>query len=604
MPKKQYKRPPLRSSTGDEVFERRAPVTPSTWDAETRTVEAIISTGAPVKRGDARGPYIERLDLAGVDPANLIGLPVLDNHRSTGSEHVVGVIREARREFAGLVATIQLSAADDAANVRTKVAEGVLRGVSIGYGVTSVRETTENGQRVRTISPLIREVSFVAQPADPAATVRGNPMHNTVPNTENEHNQPTQAETRAHIRELVRAAGEPVETADTYIDAELSEEQVRADLFDKLVKRSKRTPHIRVHSPAAENPEVRRAAQEEALFIRAVGGTPSDAAKPYLGHSLRDFARESLEAVGHSTRGLNTDELFRAALHTTSDFPQLLTGVGRRSLLASYQAAQSPLKQLARQGSRTDFRSGSTLRLGEIGSLQKLSEAGEIKSVTRGEAAESYAIDTFGALFSLSRKALINDDLGAFSDWAQAAGQAAAQTEAALLWSLLSQSSGAGPAMGEDGKRLFHADHGNLLTAAALSETSLSAARLALRTRKGLDGKTVIAVTPKYLLVGPEIETTAEKLLTSINATTTGDVNPFAGKLTLLVEPRISGKAWYVFADPASVPVLEYSYLSSAPGPQISEREGWEVLSREYRVYLDFGAGAVDWRGAVRNPGA
>jgi len=601
MPKKQYKHPPLRSSTSDEVFKRRAPVSPSTWDEATRTIEAIISTGAPVKRSDSRGPYIERLDLAGVDPAKLVGLPVLDNHRSTSSEHVVGVIRDARREAAGLVATIQLSAADDAASVRTKVAEGVLRGVSIGYGAASVRETTENGQRVRTIVPSIREASFVATPADAGATVRGKPMPQ---GNENEDSQSTQVETRAHIRELVRAAGEPVETADAYIDAELSEEEVRADLFDKLLKRSKKTPIIRVHSPAAENPEVRRAAQEEALFVRTAGGTPSDAAKPYLGYSLRDFARETLEAAGHSTRGLNADELFRAALHTTSDFPALLTGVGRRSLLASYQAAQSPLKQLARQGSRTDFRPGSTLRLGELGSLQKLSEAGEIKSVTRGESEESYAIDSFGAMFSISRKALINDDLGAFNDFAQVAGQAAAQTEAALLWSLLSQSSGAGPVMGEDDKRLFHADHGNLLTAAALSETSLSAARLALRTRKGLDGKTVIAVTPKYLLVGPEIETAAEKLLTSITATTTGDVNPFAGKLVLLVEPRISGKAWYVFADPASVPVLEYSYLSSAPGPQISEREGWEVLSREYRVHLDFGAGAIDWRGAVRNPGA
>ncbi|WKW52024.1 prohead protease/major capsid protein fusion protein [Rhodomicrobium lacus] len=604
MPKKQYKHPPLRSSTSDEVFERRAPVTPSTWDAETRTIEAVISTGAPVKRSDSRGPYIERLNLAGVDPAKLVGLPVLDNHRSTGSEHVVGVIREARRESAGLVAVIQLSAADDAASVRTKVAEGVLRGVSIGYGAASVRETTENGQRVRTIVPSIREASFVATPADAGATVRGRTMHNTVPNAEHEDNQPTQAETRAHIRALVRAAGEPVETADAYIDSEMTEEQVRADLFDRLLKRSKKTPIIRVHSPAAGDPALRVRGMEEALHVRVAGGTPSDAAKPYMGLSLRDFARESLEAAGHSTRGLNADELYRAALHTTSDFPALLTGVGRRSLLASYTAAQSPLKQLARQGSRTDFRSGSTLRLGELGSLQKLSEAGEIKSVTRGEAEESYAIDSFGAMFSLSRKALINDDLGAFSNFAQVAGQAAAQKEAELLWGLLSQSSGAGPLMNEDSKRMFHADHGNLLSAAALSETSLSAARLALRTRKGLDGKTVIAVTPKYLLVGPEIETAAEKLLTSINATTTGDVNPFAGTLVLLVEPRISGKAWYVFADPASVPVLEYSYLSSAPGPQISEREGWEVLSREYRVYLDFGAGAIDWRGAVRNPGA
>jgi hypothetical protein len=290
-------------------------------------------------------------------------------------------------------------------------------------------------------------------------------------------------------------------------------------------------------------------------------------------------------------------------MHHTTDFPGLLTGVGRRTLMSSYTAATSPLKAMARQGSRIDFRSGSTLRLGELGALQKVSESGEIKSVTRGEAAESYSLDTYAALFAISRKALVNDDLGAFNDWANAAGQAAATTEAALLWTLLSQSAGAGPLMG-DGKRLFHADHGNLLTGAALSVESLDAARKALRLQKGLDGKTFITVTPKYLVVGPELETLAEQLLATINATTTEDVNPFAGRLTLAVEPRIADDQWFLFADPASVPVLEYSYLSSAPGPQMSSREGWETLSVEYRVYLDFGAGAVDWRGAVRNPGA
>jgi hypothetical protein len=52
------------------------------------------------------------------------------------------------------------------------------------------------------------------------------------------------------------------------------------------------------------------------------------------------------------------------------------------------------------------------------------------------------------------------------------------------------------------------------------------------------------------------------------------------------------------------LPVLEYAYLSSAQGPQIASREGWDVLGMEFRVVLDFGAGAVDWRGAWKNPGA
>jgi len=301
---------------------------------------------------------------------------------------------------------------------------------------------------------------------------------------------------------------------------------------------------------------------------------------------------------------LSHEDLLSRAMHGTSDFPALLTESGNRVLAQAYQAAQSPIKRIAAQRTAADFRPLSTLRLGEAGKLEKVGENGEITSTTMGEAKESYALETFGRMFALSRKAIINDDLGAFGRWAQIMGQAAAETEADLIVTLLIQASGAGPTM-EDGKRLFHADHGNLArTGAALSEAALSSARLAMRTQKGLDGKSPIAIAPRFLLVHPELETTAEKLLATIQANTTEDVNPFGGKLELLVEPRIPTGAWYVFADPAQAAVLEYAYLSSAPGPQMASRDGWEVLGREFRVYLDFGAGATDHRGAYRNPGA
>ncbi|MFN7053038.1 MAG: peptidase U35, partial [Gemmobacter sp.] len=140
----------------------------------------------------------------------------------------------------------------------------------------------------------------------------------------------------------------------------------------------------------------------------------------------------------------------------------------------AYQATQSPLKTLARQRTASDFRALSVLKLGEFSGLQKVSEHGEIKAMTTGEAKEGYALETFGGMFSLTRKALINDDLGAFGRWGEMMGIAAAETEAAQLLALLAANSGAGVTMG-DGKALFHADHGNLAgTGAALSEPGAS----------------------------------------------------------------------------------------------------------------------------------
>jgi hypothetical protein len=292
------------------------------------------------------------------------------------------------------------------------------------------------------------------------------------------------------------------------------------------------------------------------------------------------------------------------AMHGTSDFPELLTGAGNRVLSNAYQRAASPLKQLARQRTAADFRPMAILKTGEFSGLSKVSEAGEIQAMTTGEAKEGYSLETFGGIFALTRKAIVNDDLGAFGRWGEMMGQAAAETEATQLLELLTANSGGGVKL-SDGKNLFHADHGNLAASGgALSETTLSDARLALRTQKGLDGKTPVGVTPKYLLVGPALETSAEKILASIYAATADSANPFSGRLTPIIEPRLIGNGWFIFGDPATAPVLEYAYLSSAEGPQLSSRDGWEVLGREYRVVLDFGAGATDHRGAYRNAGA
>lgn len=581
---------------------RRAVFAPDTFNAEAGTVEAVISTFAPVQR---KG-FMERLDPAGLDTSRLNGAPVLDGHRQGSARDVIGTIAGHRMEDGKLVATIRLSGAADAAPIVERIREGTIKGVSIGYRVTRWAESTDPNSRARVRTAAawsISEVSAVPIPADSGAQFRGENMENEddIQTVEN----PTAAETRAAIRQICRSAGMTAEQADDMIDRELSITEARAEAFEAM---QRRTPaRIRTAAPANDDPAVTMTRRADALFARVSGTAPSDEARPFMGETLRDMARACVEASGVSTRAMDADTLFRAAMHTTSDFPNLLTSTGNRTLMGAYEAAQSPVKTaLARRSTMADFRPGTRLKLSDISTLEKVSESGEIKHTSRGEASESYALDTYATQFAISRKALINDDLGAFRDWGATAGRMAAETETNLILNLLLSN----PVMGEDSKALFHADHGNLSASpAALGDagagvTALSEARQALRGMKALDGKTPINATPKFLLVGPEQETEAEQLLSDLAAATWGDVNPFASKLSLLVEPRITDNQWYVFADPAVMPVLEYSYLSSAQGPQMASREGWDVLGMEFRVVLDFGCGAIDWRGAFKNAGA
>ena len=590
-----------------ELMARRATFGPETFDADTHTVEAIISTFSPVNRRDAHGAYEERLDPAGLDLSRLVGAPVLDGHRQASARDAIGVVQSYRMDGTDLLATIRLSTADDAAPVVARIREGVIRGVSIGYRVTKWKDSIDpqTRQRVKTATAwAISEVSAVPIGADDAATFRSNTMPQDQVMETDQTQEPTKAETRAAIRQIARAANMTADHADDMIDRDLSVTEARAEAFEAMQTRS--TPRIRATITGThEDPATAMERRADALYCRVAGGTPKDESRPYMNEGLRDMARACVEATGQSTRAMDTDQLFRAAMHTTSDFPNLLNGTGNRALMASYQVAQSPIKALARQTTHSDFRIASKLKLSDIGALEKVSESGEIKHTSRGEAVESYALDTYATQFAISRKALINDDLGAFRDWGQTAGRMAAETEANLLVKLLLSN----PIMGETGKALFSGDHGNLAAVptafgSAGDMDALELARKSMRTTKGLDGMTPINLTPKYLVVGPELETAAERLLGTIYAATFMDANPFASKLTLMVEPRITDTSWYVFADPAVMPVLEYAYLSSAQGPQMSSREGWDVLGMEFRVVLDFGAGAVDWRGAYFNEGA
>ena len=110
-------------------------------------------------------------------------------------------------------------------------------------------------------------------------------------------------------------------------------------------------------------------------------------------------------------------------------------------------------------------------------------------------------------------------------------------------------------------------------------------------------------VEPAYVVVPPELETSTEKLLTSIQPVVIDNVNVFS-RLKLIVEPRFKDAfRWYVVADPASVDGLEYAYLAGSPGPQTFTRLGFEIDGVETKVRLDYGGGFVDWRGWYTNAG-
>ncbi len=590
---------------------RAATLAPDTYDAESNTIEVVLSTGADVQRSG----FVERLPINAADLRGVAGKPVLDAHNQGSTRAVLGVIEKAWKVGGEIRALLKLSSRDDVAGLVRDIADGILRNLSIGYRVTRWADSTDSkGNRIRTaVAWSIHEASFVPIGADAGAVTRSHPMKkkqagaDPAPEDDNEGTtEATVSETRAEIRDIIKRAGGTSEQADELIDGDSTVEQARAAAYEIMTARTQQTPRVRIVA-SNDDPATIVKRRSDALYARVTGTKPEDAARAYVNDRVVDHARGLLAVRGVSTTGLSDHDILTRA-HSVSDFPLLLEGTGNRILLEQFEAAQTPLLKLGRTATAPDFRPLNRLRISEMGALQPLTENGEIKRVSRSEIADSYGIESAGAIFSLSFKAQTNDDLSAFADFNRAAAVQAAQYQKAVIVDLIQ-----GNGNMEDGQPLFSVAHGNISDNPSrifgIGEDPLqplSDARYALRTQKGLDGVTPLNLRPAYLVVSAELETEGERALAEINAQVARDVNPFSGAMELLVESAFTNPDWYVFASPNSCPVFEHAWLQGFTGPQLASRENFDTLARDFRVVIHWGAGLLPggWRGAYVNYGS
>lgn len=333
----------------------------------------------------------------------------------------------------------------------------------------------------------------------------------------------------------------------------------------------------------------------------------------FRGLTLLDLARQSLERQGVKTRGLSKLDLVGKALThraggyaSTSDFPVLLEGTINRTLQAAYALAPDTWKQFCAVGSVNDFRANARVRQGTFGRLDRVNEAGEFtnKPIPDGEQ-ETITAATFGNIIAITRQAIINDDLGAFTSLASRLGRAAGLSIEADVYALLALNTELGPDMA-DGDPLFDANHDNLGTDSTISVAGLDADRVVMASQMDPEGNEFLDIKAKVLLVALGLEGTA-RILNQSEFDPADGVTPnrIRGMFPVIVgSPRISGTRRYIFADPMDTPTLEVAFLDGNQTPFLESQEGWRIDGTEWKVRLDYACGAVDWRGAVTNDGA
>jgi HK97 family phage prohead protease len=646
----------------------RATVRPGSVDPEKRTAEVVWTTGARVMRGFWERYYEElSLDPKHVRLERLNnGAPLLNAHDGWDARGVLGVVEAGSAKLAGKegVAIVRFARAEDdpeADKVFRKVLDGILQNVSVGYRVHKMEKVEGGDEQIpvyRCVDWEPYEISVVPMGADDGAGFRSTETRSLNPcvlvTQRSEKTMPpetppaappavtpppaapapdvTEDATRAAADAAVAAERERIagiqglvarhklgdELGQKLVKDGTSLEKARGVILDALAARTdEQPPHANAHISGGADlrRESARAGITNALLHR-VDPTRfklEDAGRPYAHRRLLDLGSDCVEIfAGTKVRGLTPMEAaglslgmqVRAGYSTTSDFPLILADVANKSLRAAYTEAPATYTAIGRRVPLPDFKPVRRTQLGEAPQLKKVNEHGEFTTGSVGEGKEQYGLATYGRIFSVSRQAIVNDDMDAFSRMPALFGRSARDLESDLVWEQITANGNMG-----DGVALFHATHGNLAAAgAAIAVSTIGSGRAAMRAQKGVDKKQFINVTPKYLVVPVILETIADQFVSAnLLANASGSVNPFSGKLQVVAEPRLDANsltAWYLFGDPSQIDIVEYGFLEGQEGPVIESRVGFEVDGLEIKCRHDFAAKVIDHRGIYKNPGA
>lgn len=606
-------------------------------DTDSRTVELSFSSETPYGRWFGDEILCHDEECINLERFNNGLGTVLFNH---DRDAVVGHIEKVWLEDNRGKAIVRFDTDEQSETIFQKVQSGTLQGVSVGYAIyryevlededTKSTNGRFNGPAyvVTDWEPL--EISIVSVPADPTVGVgrSAEEIHTSIDTQEEtksmdekaivttEEVKSTPVETGLTQEDLQKAMEQErkrtseitalfrdfdVEGADEAIVMGVSVDEARAMVMDQLRARNK---GVSVTMGEAESDKFRAAAQDAVLM--AAGIPVADAApgaNELRGYSMIELARESLQRENVKANFGDNMELARQAINSTSTFPAIMSNLANKSVMTGFNEAETTFQIWAGKGSNRDFKEAARVALSEAGNLELVPEGGQFQQDFLGEASARTKVATYGKLFSLTRQAIINDDLGLFSKIATKYGSAAKRLVNKMVYAQLT-----GNVKMQDNIALFDTKHGNVAgTGEALSVKAIAKAITAMRRQKGITGDATLNITPKYLVVPPELEMVAYQIVNStaaVDGVNSGVVNPYKGRFVVVADAELTDPdAWYLVADATQHDTIEVTYLNGVETPRLETRQGFDVDGIEYKVAFDCGVSALDFRGLYKNAG-
>ena len=408
-----------------------------------------------------------------------------------------------------------------------------------------------------------------------------------------------------------------------YVDGGYSVDAVRAAIIDKLCNENAPIQQRGTADVTKDEGDKFREAAVDALIMRSGMELekPAEGARDLMGMSLRDLAIDSLEQDG--VIGMNrrsADEVFtklmeRQYFNPTAAFPAILDQAIQKAYVEGHRTVAVTFDQITKKGTLKDFKIADNNYLaGPAGEFLEVPEGGELKHDVPSDAKRPQRqLKTYGRQFTLTRQAFINDDIDLVTRIPARYAASARKTINKQVYKILVDN----PAI-YDGTALFSAAHKNLMTSGSgITQQSMQNMILALQNQVDEFGEAII-VRPAKIVVPSGLAFDIYTLFNSPTINTTGNtqaVNPlfrYANQIQIIEDPTINvlcggfgnTMPWFLLAAAEDSDFIEVDYLNGQEIPTIRRMEAPGTLGFIWDIYLDWGVNVMDFRGAIKNPGA
>ncbi len=319
-------------------------------------------------------------------------------------------------------------------------------------------------------------------------------------------------------------------------------------------------------------------------------------------HSIKELYRTfsgDVQVTGKIQKGSLAESI------SSTTWATILGNSMHRAMLAQYTFSgwDESWRNIARITAPTDYKANTRSRKGGYGDLPVVNEdAAYQPASTPGEESVNYVLLKRGYTETVSREAILNDDLKQIQDIALKWGEAAKRTLYKRVWGRITTN----PTMDYDSKALVHADHNNIINA-ALDPNSYKDARIKLANQTEPGSNEVIGLTPSYLLVPLNLEEMAYQLTQEAwgKANNVPDFHQTFRVKPVVLRHLTDTNDWWLVADPMSIDIVELGFLFGNEEPEFfvqdDPRQGYTFSNDQikYKVRHEYEAEPLDHRGVV-----